>query len=159
MSSWRAMITVRQKLGLSRHRTTEMFVYFSERWNRMRTYRSKLKYDNRVSCNEIICLIITNNFIPITKIYVGNEDNYATIAVGLWTHYRVYPGIRHVFYILTSVLELSHWHISGIFLLKSAELEGLKVEREKQANWIFFFVRGNAGWKHSFANNQHLSKI
>lgn len=49
----------------------------------MRTYRLKLKYDNRVSCNEIICLIITYNYIPITKIYVGNEDNYTTIAVGL----------------------------------------------------------------------------
>lgn len=111
-------------------------MYFNERWNRIHTYRLKIKHANRVSCNEIVCLITTKNYIPVTKMYSENEDNYIAITMGLWTRYRLYPGIRHVFYMLASVLEL----ISGIFLLKSAELKELKVEREKQTpDFIFYF--------------------
>lgn len=87
MSSWRAVITVRE-VGIRlvwepKGRMDRMFMCFNERWNGIWTHRSKLKHAKRVRCNEMICLTTTNDYIPITEVREGNGDNYTAIAVGL----------------------------------------------------------------------------
>lgn len=118
----------RQELLLERWKQKEKFIYFHERWSRI--YRLRLKYANRAGCNEAICLTSTNNYIPITKAHVSNEDNCAAVAVGLC--YWVHPGISHVFHILTAVLQLSPWHVSGISS-EISTMRGTGSQERKQA--------------------------
>ena len=53
------------------------------------TDRLRWKRSNGSDSNEIICIISTDNYTLITKIYKGNEDNYVIATTGQWTYYTI----------------------------------------------------------------------